>query len=159
MELRSVPEGPSVAGRSFFIKRDGHIVDEDGITENLTLTGVGDGSYHIVIRHRNHLAIMSAGAQALNGTSAALYDFTMDSATPYDKYYGGDAKLLETGIYGMYAGDGNDSGIVTISDGNLALADRDNVGYYVTDYNMSGIVTISDVNLSDSNRDKATAVE
>jgi hypothetical protein len=59
----------------------------------------------------------------------------------------------------MYAGDGNDSGICTISDGNLALADRDDVGYNVSDYNMSGIVTISDVNLSDSNRDKTTAVD
>ena len=58
----------------------------------------------------------------------------------------------------MYAGDGNDSGICTISDGNLALADRDSVGYYVTDYNLSGIVTIADVNLSDTNRDKTTNV-
>jgi hypothetical protein len=82
----------------------------------------------------------------------------IDDTTPFDKYYGGDAATLEAGVRGMYAGDGNESCICSIADGNLALADRDSVGYYVCDYNMSGIVTIFDVNLSDSNRDKTTAV-
>lgn len=158
VELRTTPTGSSVAGRSFFLKRDGYIIDEDGITTDLPIPGVSDGDYYIIIRHRNHLAVMSTVAQSLNSSMTMLYNFTIDASTPYDKYYGGDAALLESGVYGMYAGDGNDSGVCTVADGNIALASRDSVGYYLCDYNMSGIVTIADVNLSDSNRDKTTAV-
>jgi hypothetical protein len=35
-----------------------------------------DGNYYLVIKHRNHLAIMSAAAISLNGNSSVLYDFT-----------------------------------------------------------------------------------
>ena len=74
------------------------------------------------------------------------------------KFKGGEAALLEATVYGMFAGEGNDSGIISIADANVALSNRDAVGYEVSDYNLSGIVTISDVNLSDSNRDAATKV-
>jgi hypothetical protein len=157
VELRSTKTGAAVASRSTFLHKDGRIVDDDGITEQVIMSAVAS-DYYIVIRHRNHLAVMSDETIALSIGSATLYDFTIDESTPYDKYEGGDAALLETGIYGMYAGDGNYSGICTIEDGNLALSNRDAVGYYASDYNMSSIVTISDVNLSDSNRDASTNV-
>lgn len=157
VELRSTKTGSAVASRSAFLHKDGCIVDDNGISGQVMMNSVG-GDYFIVIRHRNHLAVMSDETHTLSVSSAVLYDFTTDDSTPYDKYEGGDAAVLESGVYGMYAGDGNDSGIITINDGNLALSDRDNVGYYQTDYNLSGIVTISDVNLSDSNRDISTNV-
>jgi hypothetical protein len=154
VQLRSTHDGSALVSRSAFLHRDGRIVTDDAASGEIIL-GVDDGSYYIVIRHRNHLAVMSKITHGLNGTGSTLYNFTDDT----DRYYGDEAALLDSGVYGMFAGDGNYSGVVTIADGNLALSNRDAVGYYVMDYNMSGIISVSDVNLSDSNRDKTTQVE
>ncbi len=66
-------------------------------------SGLDAGNYFIVIHHRNHLAVMSAAAVSLSGTSAR-YDFT----TGQEKAYGTNPmKQLGSGIYGMYSGDAN----------------------------------------------------
>jgi len=88
-------------------------------------------------------------------SGSGSWDFTGALA----KFYGSDAAALGDGSYGMYAGDGNGSGIVTISDANLAISNRDGVGYKAADYNISGIVTISDMNKAMSNRDAYTRVQ
>jgi hypothetical protein len=62
-----------------------------------------------VVRHQNHLAVMSALAQALNGSSATPIDFTTGS----DKYCttgGSAAKELETGAWGTSCGDADKNG-------------------------------------------------
>ncbi|NQT24380.1 S8 family serine peptidase [candidate division KSB1 bacterium] len=157
VELRTSATGSAVAQRSFFVKSNGEIVDEDGSTTDLQISGVADDDYFIVVRHRNHLAVMSTAAQALDTSPTSQYNFT----TALTQYYGADAdraKEVETGVWGLNAGDGNESGIVTISDANLAITNRDDVGYHISDYNLSGIVTISDANLAIANRDANTNV-
>ena len=67
--------------RAAFIKSDGTIVDTDG-TSPVQFTGLSDGDYYVVIRHRNHLAIMSASAIPLS-SSSALYDFTTSQSQAY----------------------------------------------------------------------------
>ena len=64
-----------------FLKSDGTIVDTDG-TSPVQFTGLSAGNYYIVIRHRNHLAIMSASAIPLS-SSSALYDFTTAQSQAY----------------------------------------------------------------------------
>ncbi|MBN1781097.1 FG-GAP repeat protein [bacterium] len=59
VELRSAEEGPAIASKSFFLRNDGMIVDLDGTTTELPFETVDAGLYHIVVRHRNHLAIIS----------------------------------------------------------------------------------------------------
>ena len=71
-----------MATRAAFIKSDGTIVDVDG-TSPVEFSGAASGDYYVVVRHRNHLAVMSAGVVALSAASTA-YDFT----TGTDKYYG-----------------------------------------------------------------------
>ena len=60
--------------RAAFIKSDGTIVDIDG-TSPVTFTGLPAGNYYMVVRHRNHLAIMTAAAIPLS-SSSELYNFT-----------------------------------------------------------------------------------
>jgi hypothetical protein len=60
VELRTDPAGPGVRFQSALLRRDGQVVDADGNTDTLTFD-VPDGWYHIVVRHRNHLPVMSAG--------------------------------------------------------------------------------------------------
>lgn len=65
IELRETADGAAVTSKSFFIRKDGMVVDLDGTTTELPFEGVSEGDYYIVVRHRNHLSVMSAEAQAL----------------------------------------------------------------------------------------------
>ena len=142
VELRS-GETPStaitVSKRAAFIVSDGNIVDLDGISP-VKFNGAA-GDYYIVIKHRNHLAIMSAGIVSLpNGTT---YDFTIGSG----QFYGGSsgAKELETGVWGMIAGDGNCNGQVQNNDSeDIWKPENGTSGYKYSDFNMNGQVQNDD---------------
>ena len=101
-----------VATRAAFIKRAGRIVDLDG-TSPVTFSGLASGNYYVVVRHRNHLAVMSASAVALSASSS-LYDFTGSQNAAYSSDYGlyPPMKDLGNGKFGMYAGDVNGDGTV-----------------------------------------------
>ncbi len=75
VELRTTVTGPAISSRSALIRKDGRIVADDGTTEFITMKVV-DGPYYIVIKHRNHLVVMSADPVTLNSSSSTLYDFT-----------------------------------------------------------------------------------
>ncbi|MFC1570054.1 hypothetical protein ACFL4L_07445 [bacterium] len=66
VELRSNADSDTVAQKSFFVRKDGNIVDEDGTTTELEIPNVADGDYYIAVRHRNHLAVMSLLPQSLS---------------------------------------------------------------------------------------------
>ena len=146
VELRTgTAAATKVATRAAFVKSNGMIVDLDG-SSAVGFPGLEAGSYYIVVRHRNHLAVMSAATVALS-TASALYDFT----TGLDKYYGGDATQLATGVFGMCAGDVTANGIVKYNLGGndrlpiLTRVGGTNVnatvaGYYPEDVNMNGTV-------------------
>jgi hypothetical protein len=133
----------TVATRAAFIKGDGSIVDLDGVSP-VAFTNLTAGNYYVVVRHRNHLAIMSASAVALSASSG-LYDFTVGSG----QYYGGaDAAVdLGSGVWGMVGGnaDNSDQDIfpsdaALIRSGLLA----GDSGYLTADADMDGDVFPSD---------------
>jgi len=143
VQLRSTYNGATVSQQSVFLKADGSLVEPDGTAENIGLVNVVNGNYYVVLRHQNHLAVMSAAAQALSRTSAALYDFSTGNA----KFYGsGGATLLEENVYGMWSGDINQDGQITTTDYTLWYnsARAGDSGYQITDVNGDGQVTTSD---------------
>jgi hypothetical protein len=142
----------TVARRAAFIKKDGAIVDLDG-TSPVSFPGPSSGSYYIVVRHRNHLAVMSHDAVVLNDASA-LYDFT----TGLDKYFRGDAALLTTGKYGLWGGDADASGDVAALDRTATWNERNQAGYLLSDVDLSGDVAALDRTLTWNNRNKFTRV-
>lgn len=116
VQLRSTASGNAVAARSAFLRNDGRVVDDDGQTTEITINANPD-NYFIVIKHRNHLAIMSANTVNLQDVGSTLYDFS----TGQSKAYGGDGMTqLAAGVFGMIAGDGD-------ADGNIADGDRTGV--------------------------------
>ncbi|MFZ1289607.1 MAG: S8 family serine peptidase [Melioribacteraceae bacterium] len=58
VELREIENGPVIVSKSAFVRNDGKIVGDDG-SSNLSLN-VSAGEYYIVVKHRNHLGIMSS---------------------------------------------------------------------------------------------------
>ncbi len=59
VELREEPNGIPICTKSFLLHKDGNIVHDDGISKNLIFP-VKEGSYYLVVKHRNHLPIMSS---------------------------------------------------------------------------------------------------
>lgn len=156
VELRQTPTGATVAKQSFFIKKDGLIVADDGLSTSLLFWNIAAGNYYLIVHQRNHLSVMSANVVALNNSVPVVYDFT----TAKSKCYGGDAKQLNVAatLFGMYAGDGNQSSGVTAADKDGVLSNRNQTGYGLFDHNLSGIVTISDVDFAAANTGVSTHV-
>jgi len=153
VELRMGTDSASTVGRrAAFITKTGAIVDLDG-TSPVGFSGIGAGFYRIVVRHRNHLAVMSRDSVALSDASA-LYDFT----TGLDKYFGNDAALLTAGKYGLWGGDADASGDVAALDRTATWNLRNQVGYLLPDVDLSGDVAALDRTLTWNNRNKFTQV-
>lgn len=130
--------------RCGLITRNGSIVSTDGYS-NISFH-IAPGDYHIAVRHRNHLAAMTAFPLALSPSGAAL-DLRLLS-TPV---YGTEARALAFGKAALWSGDVNgDSEVKYTGSGN----DRDLIltavggttptltttGYRREDVNMDGTV-------------------
>ncbi len=76
LELRESENEDSIISKSVFLHKDGNIISDDGVTKQIQLN-IPKGDYYIVIKHRNHLSIMSSGKIHLDN----------DSTTGSDKFY------------------------------------------------------------------------
>ena len=101
------------------------------------------GNYYLIVRHRNHLAVMSANpAEVERDTVSGGYNFS----TGQDRTYGSEPAMIQlsTGIYGLYAGDADASGDITILDRAAWRTENGTDGYLDSDFDLSGDVTILD---------------
>ncbi|MBV6404455.1 MAG: hypothetical protein IT228_10550 [Flavobacteriales bacterium] len=149
VELRDKNDPAQVlATRSGLLLRNGAVVDVDG-SGDLGFAVAAD-DYHIAVRHRNHLGIMTQNPQPL-GATAVLRDLTNGSVP----LYGGSAATVNVnGVRVMPAGDATRNGQVKYAGGGN---DRDPVltriggtvptatvaGYHPEDMNMDGTVKYS----------------
>lgn len=156
VELRQNPSGPAIARQSFFLRKDGYVTESDGLTTQIGIPHTDSGSYYLVIRHRNHLTVMSRNTVALDTSSAVLYDFSPDTT----RYYGSHAcvNIQASGTWGLFAGDVNGSGVIDQTDMALNWNDRNKSGYFSADCNMDAIVNARDRSVVYNNRNKRTAV-
>jgi hypothetical protein len=148
VELRETASGTEVGTRAAFLKNDGTIVDTDG-SSPVTFTGLSDGDYYVVVRHRNHLAIMSASAIPLSGNSAE-YDFTSSQSQAYTT--GIDPMVALAGsVYGMIAADASRDGSINATDLNTFWIPQNGTPYdYQTktaDFNLDATINATDLNL------------
>jgi len=146
VELRSDISSSSIAAkRATFVKSDGSIVGLDGLSK-LRFDGVSSGNYYIVVRHRNHLSIMSANKVSLN-ESFLFYDFTTSRSTAF----GNDLADLGNEKYGMYAGDGDANGNVNVLDYGSVGNNLFQTGYLPGDYDLNGTVNVLDYGRTNQN--------
>jgi lysophospholipase L1-like esterase len=148
VELRTgTAASTKAATRAAFLKSNGSIVDLNG-SSAVSFSSRAAGEYYIVVRQRNHLAVMSTSVVALN-PSSTLYDFTTGSS----QYYGGlnAAKDLGSSVWGMIAGDVDVNGGIGASDLVSVLAAVGSLAYDINDVDMNGGVGASDLILCLSN--------
>ena len=148
VELRDTTEAQYASGSTMiarqaaFILNDGSIVGLDG-TSILTFNVAVENNLFAVIRHRNHLSVMSANPLIEIGGIIYNYDFT----TGADKAYGGENghKEIGTGIWGMIGGDGNvDNQIGNADKNDIWEAQTGGSGYLSGDFSMDGQCNNSD---------------
>lgn len=134
--------------KAAFLLSDGSIVDLDGVS-SVKFPGVAPGNYFIVVRHRNHLAVMTANPVTLS-FNPDLYDF---SVTQTQAFGTNALKELGVGIFGMCTGDGNGDGFVTSTDFNVFNPKFTSAasGYEYSDWNLDGLVTSTDFNFFNPN--------
>jgi hypothetical protein len=146
-ELRSSSTPTTIfASRSALVQRDGDVVLGDGISP-LRFDAI-PGNYHVAIRHRNHLGVMTAVPIALSSTATTI-DFT-DPATPT---WGTNAQKNVNGTMVLWPGDVTFDGTVKYVGPNN---DRDPilqaVGGSTPTNVMSNVYHRADVNMDGSIR-------
>jgi len=153
VQLRETASGEVVASRSAFLRNDGFIIPDDGTDGPVPLNS-GQGNYYIVIRHRNHLDVMSGTTQFCQQGDYVLYDFTEN----LDMFYQSNARVLESGVYGMFAGDANGTEITNSGDYLVVKTNNGSEGYYMEDCNMTGVVNSADYLVIKSNSGEISSV-
>ncbi len=145
VELRADTSSASkVASRAALLREDGFVRDLDGVS-SVKFEDIPSGDYFVVVRHGNHVPVMSAAAVSL-GTSPTAVDFTSAAGSAF----GVDAlKQVESGVYALFGGDENQDGQVTAPDFNSYLVATTGgvTGYVRADFNRDGQVTAPDFNI------------
>jgi hypothetical protein len=129
--------------KACLLQRDGDVVDNN-INSNISFP-LSSGNYHISIKHRNHLGIMTSSPINLSSSPTNI-NFTSNTNT-----WGTNAQKTINNVKVMWAGDVSGDGVIKyVGSGN----DRDIIinrlggtnptstliGYYNEDVNMDGIV-------------------
>jgi alpha-amylase len=133
--------------RSALLQRDGDIVAADGVTP-LFFNDANAGNYHVALLHRNHLPVMGASPFAMD-TTIRVVNFADGSA---GQYAGTARATLDSGVFGMIAGDADQNAVVSAADRSLCWNARNQSGYLLTDINLSGTVTAADRSMVWNNR-------
>ena len=146
LEVRSSTNPATVvATRSSLLQRDGDVVDLDGSSP--VHLYVPTGEYHIALRHRNHLPVMTGLTRTLQPGIPAEVRFDL----PATATFGTNAQRNISGVMVLWAGDSNGNGQVKYAGG---ANDRDPVlvaiggavptatttGYVRTDATLDGVV-------------------
>lgn len=144
VELRATISGATVAQAVGCLLSDGSVTDTTG-TSGLAFTGLESStSYYVVVKHRNHLSIMSNSAVSIDEINGSdEIDFTV-SGSSYPGNNNGVKQLLDSN-YAMIAGDGDRNGLIQTSDkSNVWTVQTGQSGYRSGDYDMNGFVQTND---------------
>ncbi len=155
VELRA-SENPSqpIVTQAALLLRNGYVVATNG--ESPLHFSIPEGEYHLIIRHRNHLGVMSAFPIefSTNNLVPSIIDFTNHTIDTY----GSNAQTNQREVQLLWAGDASDDGYIIFQGGGAGLPDGDAIffdilsdasnvnsrynhvttGYYNSDTNMDG---------------------
>lgn len=147
LQVRQTINGATLQSESAFLLDNGWVVNVEG-QPRFSFTDMVGTPHFLVIRHRNHLGIMSSVAHIFSEApqSAPVIDLTA-----LDSVYGGNTlgvKTIEQGTLALYSGDADQDGAVFNSDKNVSWAQQSGLsGYRSADFDLDGNVFNSDLNV------------
>ena len=110
-----------------------------------------DGDLYLVVRHRNHLDIISdsdittAGADSTGDMDIYTYDFSGGASQAFSATQGETALKDKGGIFVMYGGDVDGDGMADLTDYTVDSAPLIGTSlYHAADTNFGGIITPAD---------------
>ena len=169
VEIRSKQDSAFILGtRSALLQRDGDIVDLDG-TSDLKFQGFIVDTAYVVVRHRNHLGLMSKKKYVqeiidLTRSDVPVYDFGMNVTLGFNFTGLSGNTYVKSGIRALYAGnfDANNKIKFLNPDDDLnvllyeVINDTNNtnymlnydfsIGYYQGDFDLNGKVKFDNPN-------------
>jgi len=135
-----------VESKSLLLQMDGTVVDVNGqLPEFLSREGV----FRIVVKHRNHLAVMSSETRQFK-TGTVVYEFTtgINKAQNDPMWAPQPQMVIKDGVACMWAGDINADGAINASDlsiySNNSLNPALQGTYNRADLNMDGVINTAD---------------
>lgn len=132
----------SVEKQAAFLLSNGSVVGLDG-SSVLQFSAIISIDPYLVIWHRNHLGVLSANSPTESG-GIYTYNFSTDLNQAHDGGLG--YKLIDTGIFGMAAGDANADGTVDATDKALWTGHAGTNGYNSSDFDLDSQVNNQDKN-------------
>jgi uncharacterized protein (DUF1501 family) len=138
-----------VARKAVLLRKDGNVMGTDGQL-GVSFENVPDGTYHLAIYHRSHLAVLSADPIPANAPGF-VYDFTSNSGRAE-----GEAQLKQIGnVWTMIAGDADNNQIINSQDFNIwKQQSGQSAPYQSGDLNGDGQVDQLDLPFWSGNRSK-----
>lgn len=138
--------------KALLVQTDGEVVDETGAAPKFAPQA---GAVHIIIQHRNHLAVMSNSIAVFQ--DAVSYDFTTALTQAYKEDPGDPDPMIQVnGFWTMWAGDKNMDGVIDNLDLTGVKQDFDLFlfeDYFLTDVNLDSVVDNLDLTLTKTNFD------
>jgi hypothetical protein len=144
VELRSASTPATVvAAQSAVVTRNGQVLSANGTALRFS---VPNGNYHVAVRHRNHLGIMTAAPVALSAVP-----FTLDLTNPGTAAFGTSARKVQGSLvtmwsgevvrdgYLIYTGENNDRDVILGAIGGIVPTNTAS-GYILADVNLDGTV-------------------
>lgn len=142
VELRSGANARPTSSQSAFLGQDG-LIRSIG-KPYLIFRDASPGPYYLVIRHRNHLALMSSSATAFSLSGSPVL---IDLSVANNIYGQGAFAALGDDICGLIAGDADMDGGIFPSDRNAHWrVQSGGNGYKSADFNLDGNVFPNDLN-------------
>jgi len=132
----------SIEKQAAFLLNDGSVVGLDG-SSVLQFSATLSIDPYVVIWHRNHLGVLSANSPTEAG-GIYTYDFSSDISQAYGEGLG--YKLIDTGVFGMAAGDANADGSINDDDKVLWTGQAGTKGYKSSDFDLDTQVNNPDKN-------------
>ena len=131
--------------KAYFLLADGSIVDLDGTS----LPNIGNptvtNNLYVIVRHRNHVAIMSADGMTLSGGTTYGYDFSVDLTQAFGGAAGYKEMGTGSGIFGMVSGDADADGEISVIDFDKWATDFGQMAVYLqTDIDMDNEISVID---------------
>jgi endoglucanase len=146
IEIRNSPTAAASTIRMYqpaWLLRDGTVRSFNDTTKSFVEFQTEAGEYYLVVRHRSHLAIMSASSQLLSHAMPEVHDFTMGQ----NKAYGTNPMMPIGTTFALYPGDSDQSKVISSADANAVFGALNATGYSINDVNLSGIVSSSDASM------------
>ncbi len=147
LELRNALDNTQVLEtKAGLLMENGVITDVDGVSS--VPFSQPDGSYYVVVRHRNHLGIMTQSPVNLLTATPTTIDFGTVAL------HGNSPSGLVNGNQVLWMGDATSSGTVDAADRSEVWNDRNQTGYISSDTNLDGTSNASDRSDVWNNRNK-----